>query len=120
MPAEARAGRLSSDYTSGLAGMSAEEAARRARLNSGLGGARRADPAALRAGPEGRRSRLDDRCRAVDAETLAQSGQLALARAGQPKGGQLLIGDLLTQGGGALAAGCAHAAEDQAEGPELR
>jgi hypothetical protein len=105
MPTEARVGRLSSDYTSGLAGMSAEEAARRARLNTAWAGL---------AAPT--QQRFEQGLRDVghgstigaaqsDANTLAQSGQLALARAGQPSGSQLLLGDLLTQGGSALAAG---------------
>ena len=103
MPAEARSGRLSTDYTSGMATMSAEEAARRKRLNEAFASLSAPTQQQFEQGVRDTGYGTTINNANADSMTLARDAALKAEKAGQPSGGQLTLGQLLSTGGGALA-----------------
>lgn len=101
-PEEARSGRVSSDYTTGAATMKADEAARRAKMNSAWANLMAPQQQQTEQGLRdlGYASTIGNAT--ADAGTLASANALDASKI-QPSGSKMLIGDLAKAGGSAFA-----------------
>ena len=104
MPTSATTGRVSSDYTTGLKTQSAEEAERRARLNAAWANLAAPQQQQFAQGIRDTGHNTTIANANADANTLARNASLNIQKAGEPSSSQLMIGDLLSTGGNALAA----------------
>lgn len=102
MPADARSGRLSSDYTTGLDTMKEGEAARRARINNAWANLTAPTQQQFEQGVRDTGYNTTIGNATSDAGVLARNSSQKINQA-QPSGGQLMLGNALQTGGAALA-----------------